>query len=134
MNDVVLAIITALKANTATAALVSTRVHRATLPALPTFPAVVVSEVSDIQDDDTSTSGYAHTRIQCTCYASTDTVSSALSKTVRAALHRTTITVPASGTTNGVYLASIFDAGHIPDVNTSIPAYLYHRDFMIEYN
>jgi len=132
-NDVVLAVITALKADTAVSAIVSTRVYRKKLPANPTFPAITVSTVDDIADDDTNTGGWAHTRVQCTAWASTPGPEEALSKLVRKALHRKKNTLMTAGS-GKVYIVSIRDAGSRPDENTEIPIYMEHRDFMAHYD
>jgi hypothetical protein len=132
-NDVELAIITALKADTGVAAIVGTRVYRKKLPANPTFPAIAVSKVDDIADDDTNTGGWAHTRIQTTAWTTSPGPEDELSKLVRKALHRKKNTLMTAGS-GKVYIVSIRDAGSVPDENTEIPLYMEHRDFMIMYD
>lgn len=132
--DLVLAIQTRLKAEPAVTAITDMRIYRkGEVPATPGIPYIVVAEISDIADDDTNTSGYAHARIQCTCFATSDRVASKLSKTVRNALHRITSTVLPAGTGN-VYAVSIFDAGDGSDGNSETPLFMYYRDFAIEYS
>jgi hypothetical protein len=123
MNDITLAVIGRLKADTKIAAIVSTRVYRKTL-SQGTFPAITVERVSNIRDDDTNTSGYAHTRIQCTSWATTDLIADTLSELIAGCLHRT------QDNTN---IISIFDFGVVPDHNLKAGVFMYHRDFMIHY-
>ena len=132
-NDVALAVVTALRADTAISALVVARVHRRVLPMDPVFPAITVTQIDDIADMDTNTIGYASTRIQCTTWASSDGVAQVLSSLIRTSLHRTINTLLTAGS-DGVYVVSIKDAGSRPDVNPDIPLYMYHRDFMITYD
>jgi hypothetical protein len=134
VRDIPLAVVTALKANTAVAAIVGTRVYRkGSVPTNPTIPYIVVSKVDNNPGEDTSTTQYETSRIRCTGFETSDLKADALSEAIRTVLHRKTITVPATSTTGGVYLVSIFDAGSVPDENTDIPLYMYHRDFMIEF-
>jgi hypothetical protein len=135
-NDVVLAVITALKADANVHALAGDQIYRKTLPQNPTLSpllSVTVSEVDDIADTDTNTSGYAHTRIQCTVWGISDGATSNLSKVIRKALHRTTNTVLPAGTGH-VYITQIKDAGVVPDENTDISVFIYHRDFVVMYD
>ena len=133
--DLVLAVITRLKADTAVAAVTGTRIYRkGDAPKVPTYPYIEVSEVSDVGDDDTSTSAYASARIQCTCLAtSSDRAASQLSKKARRALHRITSTVLPAGA-GSVYVISILDAGDGSDMNADIPLFMYYRDFAVRYN
>jgi hypothetical protein len=132
--DLVLATITRLKATSAVTAIVSTRIYRKdSIPKSPTLPYIVVSDVSDIIDDDTSTDSFASARVRCSCLSSSDRIANQLSKTVRKTLHRTRSTVLSTGT-DAVYVISIFDAGDTPDENTEIPLYTYHRDLAIRYS
>jgi hypothetical protein len=133
MKDIVLAAITALKANAGVAAVVGTRVYRKQLPTNPTFPAIVVSKVDDIRDSDSNTGRYGHARIQCTAFASTEIVADNLSELIADCLHKTVNTTMTAGTST-VYVVEIGDAGTVPDVNTEIPLFLYHRDFRILYS
>jgi len=133
--DLVLAIITRLKANSAVTGVVSTRIYRkGSVPTTIVLPYIVVSDISDIVDDDTSTDSFASARVRCSCFSSVDRIGSQLSKIVRKALHRTRSTVLSTGTTSGVYVISIFDAGDTPDENTEIPLFTYHRDLAIRYS
>ena len=132
MKDIILAVITRLKADLVT--VVGTRVYRKNLPANPTFPAIAVSKVDDIRDSDSSTGRYGHVRVQCTAFSKAgDGEADNLSELIADALHSTVNTFLAAGT-GIVYVVSIEDAGMVPDVNTEIPLYLYHRDFRIEYS
>jgi hypothetical protein len=131
--DITLAMITALKADADVAAIVGTRVYRKRLPDNPTFPAIAVSVVSDIDDDDTSTSEYAHASTQCSCFATTDGPADALSKTVRKALHRKKNTLLTAGT-DKIWVISVRDTGVVPDENTDISVYMYHRSFSVHYS
>jgi len=133
MKDITLAAITALKADPAVVPVVGTRVYRKNLPANPTFPAIAVSKVDDIRDSDSNTGRYGHVRIQCTSFATTDGVGDNLSELIGDALHGTVNTFLTAGT-DKVYVIGIEDAGVVPDVNTEIPLYLYHRDFRILYS
>jgi len=138
-NDVELAIITALKANTAicstsfVGASPNQRIYRRKLPVSPTFPAITVTKIDDIADRDTNTGGWAHTRIQCTAWVSSPGPEDALSKLIRKALHRKKNTLMTAGT-GKVYIVMIRDAGSVPDENTEIPIYMEHRDFIILYD
>jgi len=98
MKDIVLAAITALKADPAVAPVVGTRVYRKNLPANPTFPAIAVSKVDDIRDSDSNTGRYGHVRIQCTSFATTDEVGDNLSELIGDALHGTVNTFLTAGT------------------------------------
>jgi len=131
--DMVLAVITRLKADTPVVAVVVARIYRrGDAPKIPIYPYIEVTEVSDIGDDDTNTSGYAHSRVQCTCFASSDRVANQLSKKIRRALHRTTSTALPAGT-GSVYVISIFDAGDGSDGDAEIPLFMYYRDFAVHY-
>jgi hypothetical protein len=135
VRDLVLAAITALKADTPVATVVGVRVYRKNLPPGATFPAITVSRVSNLRDDDTNTVRYAHSRIQCTAWSKTsDGEADNLSELIANCLHRTTSTVLSTGTTSCVSVISIEDAGIVPDENTDIPLFMYHRDFIIHYD
>ena len=131
MKDPVLAIITRLKADTAVAGVVSTRIYRATLPTSPTFPAITVSRVDNKRTNECHAGGHnAISRIQVTTWATTDGVADNLSELVADSLNRVTST----NLSPGVWIVSIFDAGTVPDNNMDIPVYMYHRDFMVKYD
>ena len=136
MRDIVLAVITRLKADPAVAGVVSTRVYRHNLPANPAFPAITVTWIDKIRDNQKSNTGrYADARIQCTAWASSDGVAEDLSDMIADSLNRTVNTALSTGTaTPNVYVVSIFDNGGVPDENTDIPLYMEHRDFMIKYS
>jgi len=133
MNDIVFAIVTRLKADADVAAVVGARVHRSQLPKYPTFPAITVTRIDKIRDTDTSMGRYAHARIQCTTWATSDGAAENLAELVADSLHRTinTILTAGSGT---VYVVSMKDAGGIPDMDMEIPLYMEHRDFLIMYS
>jgi len=131
--SVVLAIITALKADSGVSTVVSTRVYRKKLSTGPTFPAITVQEISDIADADTNTGGWAHARIQCSAWAETPGQENNLSRLIRKALHRKQNTLMTAGT-GKVYIVMIADAGSVPDDNPEIPLYMEHRDFLVMYD
>lgn len=130
MKDPVLAIITRLKADTAIAAIVSTRVYRATLPKNPTFPAIVVAKIDNSRPNDTTTGRYARSRIQCTTFAASDGAADNLSELIADNLNGLTNTYLSSP---GIYVVSIFDEGTVPDNNPEIGLWTYHRDFQVDY-
>lgn len=132
-DDVVTAVMTKLEVTAAVTTVATGGVHRKRLPKKPTFPAIVVSEVDDIADIDSNTGGWAHTRIQCTVWATDDGIAGNLSKLIRKALHGIQNTMLPAGT-GFVYVVSIRDAGSVPDENTDISVYLNHRDFKILYD
>jgi len=134
MMDIVYAVITALKADSAIATACGTRIYRKRLPTNPTFPAITVQAVDKIRDSDTNTGRYGHSRIQCTSWATTPGPDEDISEMCADALHRLTNTRMTYGTNKGVYVVSIIDAGGVPDENTEIPLYMEHRDFWIEYD
>ena len=136
-TDIVYAVITLLKADTAITGVTSTRIYRRKLPTNPTFPAITISKVDNIRDDITNNNGYAHTRVQVTSWASNTGQDEYLSELVCDALDRkqNSILTYGSGVTAGtVYIVSVKDAGGIPDENSEIPLYMMHRDFMIHYD
>jgi hypothetical protein len=135
MKDPVLAIITRLKADTAVAAVVSTRVYRMALPTSPVFPAITVSRVSNIRDlVGNNTGKYAQTRIQCTAWAATDGVADSLSELIADSLNGIANTLISPGTgVIPVYFIGCDDAGTVPDSNMDVPVFMYHRDFLIDY-
>jgi len=135
--DPILAILTKLKADSTITALVSTRVYRDVMPNSPTFPSVVLTEISDISDDDSNTDTHAHMRIQATVFSSgvASGEASSISKVIRKSLHNM---VNTSLATSGdyVYVVSCQDAGSRYDVNLDISPkiWMVHRDFLIEYS
>ena len=136
MKDPVLAIITRLKADTAVAAVVSTRIYRMELPTSPTFPAITVNRVSNIRDlQGNNTGKYAQTRIQVTAWAATDGVADNLSELIADSLNGIANTLVSVGTgVIPVYFIGCDDAGTVPDNNMDIPVFMYHRDFIIDYS
>ena len=159
-TDIVYAVITLLKADTAVTAMTSTRIYRRKLPTNPTFPAITVSKVDNIRDDITNNNGYAHTRVQVTSWASNAGQDEYLSELVCDALDRKQNSILPYGAVsedtrkrgfnrsyfnrlsqiipgtaaNNVWVISIKDAGGIPDENSEIPLYMMHQDFMIHYD
>ena len=136
MRDIVLAVITRLKADAAIITAVGTRVYRRNLPASPTFPAITVTRIDKIRDKQKSNTGrYADARIQCTAWAVDDGTAENLSELIADSLNRTVNTTLTAGT-SWVNVTSIFDAGGVPDENTDLvpPLYMEHRDFMIHYS
>lgn len=138
MRDIVLAVITKLKADPAIITAVGTRVYRRNLPTNPTFPAITVTRIDKIRDKQKSNTGrYADARIQCTAWAASDGIAEDLSEMIADSLNRTVNTALSTGTTtNNVYVVSCFDNGGVPDENTDLvpPLYMEHRDFMIKYS
>lgn len=127
MTDITLAIITGLKADTAVAAVVGSRVHRKSLPVNPVFPCIVVSKIDDIRALNHS-GRYSRARVQATSYGTTDLITDNLSERVADALHGSKNTV-----VNRVGIVGIEDGGTRTDVVLEAGVYLYHRDFLIEY-
>jgi len=132
MKDVVLAISTWLKANTAIATVVGAKVYRkGSIPSNPVAPYIIVSKVDDNRPSTThNRTRTGRTRIQCSAFASTDLVADNLSSLIADSLNMVTDTYMAPG----VFAISIFDQGAVPDENAEIPLYMYHRDFMITHN
>jgi hypothetical protein len=136
-DDVEYAIITKLLAYTPLTTLVSTRIYRNTLPSNPTYPAIIVSEISDSTPVDHSTGGWVSTRIQCTILSTGTGGGEAgkISRIVRDALHRTVNTLLTAGT-GKVFIQKITDGGSRPDANTDLIPVLYmrHRDVIVLYD
>ena len=136
-KDPLLAIQTTLKADTTVTGIVSTRIYRDLLPDSPVFPAITLTEISDISDDDSNTSTQAHVRIQATAWSQgvASGEASALSKVIRKSLHRVMNTSLTSGT-DPVDVISCVDAGARSDANTDVKPFIWmvHRDFLIEYS
>lgn len=132
MKDVTLAIITRLKADGPLAAVVGARVYRkGSVPTNPTAPYVIVSKVDGNRQNLTHNRvRVERTRIQCSGFAATDRVADDLSGLIADSLNMVTDTY----LTPGVFVVSIFDQGAVPDENTEIPLYTYHRDFMVTNN
>jgi hypothetical protein len=127
--DITAGIIARLKADTAVAAKVSTRVFREITSNFPGMPCIVVAKIDDLRTAGSSTGRYSVARIQCSSYATTDAAADELSELVADALDRIKNTV--IGT---VSVIGIDDAGSVPDSDPKIPVYIYHRDFMVEYS
>jgi hypothetical protein len=132
MKDVTLAVITRLKADTPVANVVGARIYRkGSIPTNPVAPYIIVSKVDPIRPSTThNRTRTGKTRIQCSVFASTDVVADNLSELVADSLNMVTDTYMAPG----VFAISIFDQGAVPDENTAIPLYMFHRDFMITHN
>ncbi|MBW2632043.1 MAG: DUF3168 domain-containing protein [Deltaproteobacteria bacterium] len=135
MKDIVLAIITRLKADATVAAQVGTRIYRKKLPLNPVFPAITVSRVDKIRDKQKNNTGrYADARVQCTIWANSDGYASDISDMVTDSLNLVSNTVLSTGDTSGVYVVYIEDAGGVPDEDTVLSMYMDHRDFMVKYS
>lgn len=137
-KDPLLAIKTKLLADTRITALVGTRVYVDIPPASPTFPLIILMEITDTSDDDSNTSNNAHVRIQTTasCQGIGSGEARAISRTIRTVLHKMTNTILSSGT-DPVYVISCMDAGFRPgEPNTAVSPIIWPaiRDFLIEYN
>lgn len=132
--DITAGVISRLKADTAVAAKVSTRVFRELIGNFPGMPCIVVSKVDDVRNAGSSTGRYSVARIQCSCYASTDAAADELSELAADALDRTKNQVIGTTATDAVLIVGIEDAGTVSDSNPKILAQIYHRDFLIEYN
>jgi hypothetical protein len=127
MRDITLAIINRLLADTAISTAVSTRVYRAELPITPTLPAIVVSKIDDIRPNNTS-EPYGNSRIQVTVFASSDGLADDTSGKVADALNQVVNTM-----LTGVIIVNIEDAGTFSDNNPDAGIWMYHRDFMVNY-
>lgn len=127
MRDITLAIINRLLADTAIAAVVSTRVYRAELPVTPTLPAIVVSKIDDLRPNDTWMP-YGRSRIQVTTFATNDGQADDLSGMIADSLNITVNTI-----LSGVNIVAIEDAGTFSDNNPDAGIWMYHRDFMVNY-
>jgi len=138
VRDVVLAVITRLKADTSIQTVIgispNQRIYRKNLPANPTFPAITVTRIDKKRDNQKSNTGrYADARIQCTAWATDDGTAENLSELIADSLNRT-VNITLTAGTSWVTITSIFDAGGVPDENTDISLYMEHRDFMIMYS
>jgi hypothetical protein len=131
MIDPVLAIITRLKADTAVANVVSTRIYRSALPASPTFPAITVSRV-DAQRLNAyhNRRGIGQSRVQCTAWATSDGAADNLSELIADSLNM----VDNTTLSPGVYVIRIDDQGTVPDYTPALKFWMYHRDFLMIYN
>lgn len=105
------------------------RISRATNSPFPKLPSVVVSKIDDVRGNHSSTSRYSIARVQCSCYANTDTEADEVSELVADALDATVNTV-----IGGLYIISCFDAGTVPDSNPKTSVYVYNRDFRVAYS
>jgi len=132
--DITASVISKLKADTAVAAKVSTRVFRELIGNFPGMPCIVVSKVDDVRGSGSSTGRYSKARIQCSCYASTDAAADELSELVADALDRQRNTVFGTTSSDYVMVVGTEDGGAVSDSNPKILAQIYHRDFLIEYN
>ena len=127
MRDITLSIINALLADTDVYAKVSTRIYRAELPVNPTLPAIVVSKIDDIRPNDTN-SPYGRARIQVTTFSTSDGLADDTSGSVADALNQVVNTY-----LSGVIIVTIEDAGTYSDNNPDAGIWMYHRDFMVNY-
>jgi len=133
LRDIVLAVITRLKADAAIITAVGTRVYRRNLPASPTFPAITVTRIDKKRDRKTSTIQTARARIQCTAWATDDGTAENLSELIIDCMEIENTMLTAG--TKKVYVVSSIDGGSTPDENTDLvpPLYMDHRDLMILY-
>jgi hypothetical protein len=130
MKDLTLAILTRLKADTAIANVVSTRIYRGLLPTSPTFPAITVSRVDAKRLNLTHNKRrIGQSRIQCTAWATSDGTADNLSELIADSLNAVDNTYMAPG----VYVIRSDDQGTVPDSNPDLKVWMYHRDFMIQY-
>jgi hypothetical protein len=132
--DITASIISKLKADTAVAAKVSTRVFREITSNFPGLPCIVVAKIDDLRSPGSSTGRYSVARIQCSSYATTDAAADELSELIADALDRTKNTMTGTVLADAVQVIGIDDAGTVPDSDPKIPVYIYHRDFIIEYS
>lgn len=131
-TDLVLAVVTRLKALTQVTALVSTRIYRkGSVPTNPTLPYIIIYEIDDVPGPLSNTSDNGIARIQCSCFASTDREAAAISKTLKKRLPCNDTILTAG--TDRIGITYLIDAGDVPDENTEIPLYMRHRDFRILY-
>lgn len=140
MNDPSLLIVTALKADSAVAAIAGTRIYRATLPKsykLTDGPAIVVMRVSKAPPILTSSSQHIDARIQCTVFETSDTRAELLSDLVAVALCGDGGVNTGIGNTvvNDILVEFINDAGSVPDNSDglSLGEYRDNHDFIVGY-
>ena len=132
LRDLILAVITRLKADPAVAAVVGIRVYRKKLPPSPTLPAITVDRIDRKRDRKTSTVRTARARIQCTTWSSTIGPEENLSELIADCMDiQNTMLTAGTGT---VYVVSVEDSGGVPDENTDVPLYMEHRDLNIIYD
>lgn len=133
MKDILLATITLLKANTAVAAIVGTRVYRNNLPVnykISDGSAIVVVLVDKVQNEITSSAKYAAARVQCTSFAATGAAAEILSDLILAALEDQQNTL-----VSGVEIVDVDDVGSVPDYSDGLTCGMYrdNHDFKIIY-
>jgi hypothetical protein len=131
MQDIVLAVIDQLLANTAVAGQVGSNIYRGTLPPSPPYPSVVIDRVTKIREAGNNTAHYATARVQCTVFTQSDGLADTISETIADCLHSTTNTFM-----NNVYVIRIEDAGGAPDNSDALTLGIFrdHRDFLIFYS
>lgn len=127
MRDITLSFINVLLGDADIYAKVSTRIYRAVLPIKPTFPAIVVSKVSDLRPNNTW-DPYAVARIQVTIFATSDGEADDISGMTADCLNILNNTI-----LSGVIIVGIEDAGTFSDNNPDAGIWMYHRDFMVNY-
>jgi hypothetical protein len=146
MKNITLAVITALKANTAVAAKVGTRIYRGTVPPSPTYPLIVATRIDNAGSENTSSSTYVTARIQCTVMTATtevagvstpgDAEAEVISDLIKKAVCYTATSEGIQNTlVNGVYISDIDDAGSVPDNSDGLTLKIWreHRDLMVTY-
>jgi hypothetical protein len=134
MKDPVLAIVTLLKADTAVAATVSTRIYRALLPSsykIADGPAIVVIRVDKNRPNTTHTTRIREVRVQCTTLAGTDEEADTISDLIADAL----LKINDLTLSPGVRVIRIDDRGARPDNSDAREIFVYrdHHDFLISY-
>lgn len=140
MKDIVLAIVTRLKANTTlchssyVGASPSQRIYRGTLPQVPTWPCIVVHRIDGIRDPDPNY--YGVSRVQVSAYAKSEADADTISELVADDLNGITNTSLLTGAAGSavVYVISVDDAGTAMDSNAKMGVFMYHRDFLIDYS
>lgn len=127
MRDITLSVINVLLEDADIYAKVSTRIYRAVLPIKPTLPAIVVSKIDEIRPNNTW-DPYSIARIQVTTFAASDGAADDISGLVADCLNILDNTI-----LSGVIIVSIEDAGAFNDSNHDVGIWMYHRDFMVNY-
>lgn len=135
MSDIVLAIQTRLKADTAITAIVGTRIYReGTVPTNPQFPYIIISFIDSKRLNLThNRTRSAQTRIQCSMFSQgvgEDLQVSTISELVAECLNTVTDTYLSPG----AFVIRIDDRGDIPDNNSTTKLWSRYRDFMIQHN
>lgn len=136
MKDPVLAVITHLKTNTTicsssyVGATPNQRIYRASLPAVPVYPCIVVSSV-DTRRPNLMHNGrrIGQSRIQTTTFAASDVTAATIADLIADDLYK----LNNSHIGVGVYIIRVDDGGETAIADPKIGKYLYHRDFLIQH-